>query len=135
MGPLPRSGSTMTLATRLPRPSRSIALLLIAGALALVVALGCRTTSSSASPDRAATAASSIIELDATAGDALIESAADHAQRQLPRQPLTAPTTIVVAILAMAAAVATGLRYTISSVPDAGRATSGLRPPPLLLRA
>ena len=134
MVPLPRSGSTMTPATRLLRPSRSTALLLIAATLALVVALGCRTIWSSTSPDQT-TVASSTIELDATAGGAPLESAADHAQRQLPRQPLTAPTTIVVAILAMAAAVATGLRYTISSVPDAGRATSGLRPPPLLLRA
>jgi len=131
---LPGSRSTMSPATRLHRPSRSIALLLTGAALALVVALGCRTTLSSNSADQA-TVASSSIELDAGTGEALLDTPADHAQRQLPRQPFAAPASIVVAILAMAAAVATGLRYTISSVPDAGRATSGLRPPPLLLRA
>jgi hypothetical protein len=130
----------MKPATRLLPPSRGIALLLAAAALALLVALGCRTTLSSTAAETPGLESTSIlgsssIDLDAATDDALLESAADHAQRQLPRQPLATPASVVVAILAMAAAVATGLRYTISSVPDAGRATSGLRPPPLLLRA
>ena len=123
----------MSSATRLPRPSRSIALLLVAGILAILVAVVCRTTLSSTTPSSPAaqTSIAAGIDLDGT-GEAFVESSADHAQRQLPRQPLAGPTSLVVAVLALAAAVATGLRYTISSVPDAGRATSGLRPPPPL---
>jgi hypothetical protein len=127
---LPGSRSTMSPATRLLPPSRGIALLIAAVALTLLVGLGSRTMASSPATG-SATSTWSALELDA--GDVVFESTtAEHAQRLLPRLPLAGPTSLVVAILALAAAVATGLRYTISSVPDAGRATSGLRPPPLL---
>jgi hypothetical protein len=125
----------MSPATRIRRPSRGIALLLAGLALAALFVAGSRMTaheSTSAGPGVAVTTA---VEMEAASAATALDGVADHAQRQIPRQPLAGPTSLVVAILAMAAAVATGLRYTISSVPDAGRATSGLRPPPLLLRA
>jgi hypothetical protein len=134
MGALPGSGSTMSPATRLSRPRRGIALLLVGIGVALVVAIGSRTTAQTStflpasSPD-----AVLALHLDATdAGDAAAVVAAEQAPSQARRQPLATPLGIVIATIVLAAVVATGLRYTITSVPDAGRATAGLRPPPLL---
>ena len=121
----------MQLATRLLRPSQGIALLLVGTAIAVVAALGCRTSLSHDAAAASSTARTGI-EIDVAADAVTVDATAEHAQRQLPRQPLARPASLLIAILALAAAVATGLRYTISSVPDAGRATSGLRPPPAL---
>jgi hypothetical protein len=133
MDPLPGNGSTMSLATRLPRPSRGIALLLVGLALSLLIGLGSRTTAqaSVSLPASSATGAALALQSDVTDG-VTVATPAEHVQRQSQRVPLAVPTSIVVTTLALAAAVATGLRYTITSVPDAGRATAGLRPPPLL---
>jgi hypothetical protein len=142
----------MSSATRRLRPSRGIALL-VATAMALVALLGCRTILASDGPDVGSTAADQhsasalgavvpVAVVDdgpaiddraaAPAGTALTADG-ELAARRTPRQPATMAIAERVALLAAAvAAVATGLRHAISGVPDAGRATSGLRPPPLL---
>jgi hypothetical protein len=128
MDPLPGSGSPMRPATRHFRPSRGIALLLVGAVLALLAVLGGRTTSSA----ELVSAHQIGSESEAGAPAAVAPQPADEAQRRVPRRRLITPTSLVVAVLVLAAAVVTGLRHTITSLPDAGRATSGLRPPPLL---